>query len=141
VPPGAEPLPAAHDAGTARAPLPLSPCAGGEKEVRSLLAARLDEHSPSNLLFCIVKTRPLAREALYEMAECRVLARHPTLWRADTPQQAAASAQQLPAAPALSLHLAPLEILRLIASHCSSARDLLSFSAVCKTTRCGSVCC
>jgi hypothetical protein len=71
------------------------------------------------------------------MADCRVLARHPTLWRADAPQQTAASAErQLPAAPALALHMAPLEILRVIAKYCESARDLLSFSAVCKTTRC-----
>ena len=57
--------------------------------------------------------------------EVRTLIRLPLLWK---PAVA-------PAAP-LSRSGAPLEVLRHVAGYLDSARDLLSFAAVCHATRC-----
>jgi hypothetical protein len=60
--------------------------------------------------------------------ETRTLIRHPLLWRPSAPAP--------PPAPPLSLSAAPPEVLRHVASYIDTARDLLSFSAVCTATRC-----
>ena len=60
----------------------------------------------------------------------RAIIRHPLLWR----PCAAAPPGPLPSA-ALSLALAPQEVLLHVAGYLDSARDLLSFAAVCSTTR------
>jgi hypothetical protein len=68
------------------------------------------------------------------MAECRTLVQHPAFWRMGARLPPAAR----PPAPApVSLTAAPAEALHHIASYLDTARDLLSFGAVCRTTRCG----
>ena len=56
----------------------------------------------------------------------RTLIRHPLFW---------VPAQPLPPPP-VSLSVAPLEVLRHVAGYLDTARDLLSFAAVCHATRC-----
>ena len=60
------------------------------------------------------------------MAECKLLIRHPLLWRPEPDEPPRH----------VSLHGAPPEVLQHVASFLDTARDLLSLAAVCKATQC-----
>jgi len=95
---------------------------GRRRQIRCDPPARQLPDAPSRV------ARRRGRGSAMASPETRTLIRHPLLWRPSAPAP-------LPPAP-LSLSAAPPEVLRHVASYIDTARDLLSFSAVCTATRC-----